>query len=106
MNRSLMLSIVMSCLLSPLCALAENVGGGDLKFTPKNAQPVVFSHERHVRGAGLKCAGCHYQIFMMAQGSYAMDMEKLTKGAFCGKCHNGQKTFDVKDKKNCSRCHR
>jgi c(7)-type cytochrome triheme protein len=106
MNKLLMLSIVTSCLLVPLCASAEKVGGGDLTFTPKNALPVVFSHERHVKGAGLKCVRCHYQIFTMAQGSYSMNMEKITKGDFCGKCHDGQKAFDVKDKKNCSRCHR
>jgi len=29
-------------------------------------------------------------------GFYKMDMSKLTKGDFCGKCHNGQKSFDVK----------
>ncbi len=89
----------------PGLASAEKVGGGDLTFAPKNAQPVVFSHEKHVIEKGLKCTGCHYQIFQMEQGSYKMEMEKITKGDFCGKCHNGQKAFDVKDQNNCSRCH-
>lgn len=106
MKKLLIPSIIISCLMFPLCASGEQVGGGDLTFTPKNAPRVVFSHERHVKGSGLKCVGCHYQIFMMAQGSYKMNMEKITKGDFCGKCHNGQKAFDVKEKKNCSRCHR
>jgi c(7)-type cytochrome triheme protein len=35
-----------------------------------------------------------------------MEMSKINKGDFCGKCHNGQKGFDVKDPKNCDRCHR
>jgi c(7)-type cytochrome triheme protein len=30
----------------------------------------------------------------------------LTKGSFCGKCHNGEKSFDVKDTKNCVKCHK
>jgi len=85
---------------------AETVGGGDLTFRPKGAAPVVFSHEFHVKSRGLKCTGCHYQVFQMTQGSYKMDMEKLTKGAFCGKCHNGEKSFDVKDGKNCVKCHK
>jgi c(7)-type cytochrome triheme protein len=93
-------------LAMPFAASAEKVGGGDLTFTPKNAQTVLFSHELHVVEKGLKCSGCHYQIFQMAKGSYKMQMEKITKGDFCGKCHNGQKAFDVKDKTNCSRCHR
>ncbi len=93
-------------LVVPVIAQAEKVGGGDLTFTPKNAKPVVFSHEKHVSEKGLKCTGCHYAIFQMAQGSYKMDMAKITKGDFCGKCHNGQKSFDVADPKNCVKCHK
>ncbi len=106
MKRLLAAAAAMACLLIPLGTLAQKVGGGDLTFAPKNALPVVFSHEKHVNGHGLKCSGCHYQIFQMAQGSYKMNMDMITKGNFCGKCHNGQKAFDVTDTKNCSRCHR
>jgi c(7)-type cytochrome triheme protein len=106
MKTVMVLSIVLACLVIPLGAHAEKVGGGDLTFTPKNALPVVFSHEKHVQEKGLKCTGCHYHIFQMEQGSYKMDMSKITKGEFCGKCHNGQKSFDVKDPKNCGRCHK
>lgn len=108
MKRMLIVVMVLACLLVPMSLFAQNqkVGGGDLTFTPQNASPVIFSHEKHVNDKGLKCTGCHYQIFQMAQGSYKMDMSKLTKGDFCGKCHNGQKAFDVKDQKNCVRCHK
>ncbi len=105
-KRLLAIAMVMASLPIPLSALAQKVGGGDLTFTPKNASPVVFSHETHVVGNGLKCVSCHYQIFQMAHGSYKMDMAKITKGDFCGRCHNGQRAFDVKDHKNCTRCHR
>ncbi len=98
--------MVMACMSVPFDALAQEVGGGNLTFTSKNALPVVFSHEKHVNGKGLKCTDCHYQFFQMAQGSSKMDMEKITKGEFCGRCHNGRISFDVKDPKNCSRCHR
>jgi len=87
-------------------ANAQVVGGGDLKFQQKGASPVVFSHEVHVKNKGLKCTGCHYQVFQMTHGSYKMDMSKITKGAFCGKCHNGEKSFDVNEKKNCAKCHK
>jgi len=106
MKRFLVLSSVIACMMMPLWAFSQKVGGGDLTFTPKNAKPVVFSHDKHVNGKGLKCTGCHYQIFQMAQGSYKMEMSKITKRDFCGKCHNGQKAFDVQDEKNCDRCHR
>ena len=92
--------------IAPLNAFSETVGGGDLTFAPKNAHSVVFSHQIHVTVKGLKCTGCHYQVFQMTKGSYKMDMSKMTKGDFCGKCHNGQKSFDVKDTKNCARCHK
>ena len=107
MKKISVVSVLAVCLLLliPLGALAEKVGGGDIKFTPKNASAVIFSHETHVKEKGLKCTGCHYQIFQMAQGSYKMDMGKINKGDFCGKCHNGQKSFDVKDTKNCAKCH-
>jgi c(7)-type cytochrome triheme protein len=85
---------------------AQKVGGGNLTYAPKNALPVIFNHKNHVNDKGLKCTGCHYQVFQMAQGSYKMEMKMLTKGYFCGKCHNGQKGFDVKDRKNCIRCHK
>lgn len=94
------------CLAIPVTAFAQKVGGGDLTFTPKNADPVVFSHQKHVNDKGLKCTGCHYQIFQMAQGSYKMEMSKINKGDFCGKCHNGQKAFDVKGTDNCNKCHK
>lgn len=103
------LAAVMVVVLSfavPLSAFAQRIGGGDLTFKPNNASPVVFSHELHVKGKGMKCTGCHYQIFQMTQGSSKIDMSKITKGDFCGKCHNGQKAFDAKDEKNCVRCHR
>ncbi len=105
-KRLLVIAMVTAFLSIPLSALAQKVGGGDLTFTPKNAAPVVFSHEKHMAGKGLICADCHYRIFQMAHGSYKMDMMQITKGDFCGRCHNGHKAFDVKDKKNCARCHR
>jgi c(7)-type cytochrome triheme protein len=90
----------------PFTAAAQKVGGGDLSFNPKGASSVIFSHEVHVKSKGLKCTGCHYQVFQMTKGSYKMDMSKLTKGDFCGKCHNGQKSFDVKETGNCQKCHK
>jgi c(7)-type cytochrome triheme protein len=106
MRRSIVVLLCIAWCAVPLSAFAQKVGGGDLTFTPKNASPVVFSHETHVKSKGIKCTACHYQIFQMNKGSNKLDMSKITKGDFCGNCHNGQKSFDVKDTKNCTRCHK
>lgn len=98
--------LVVFCLSIPMFAFAQKVGGGDLTFTPKNAPPVFFSHEKHVTEKSLKCTACHYQLFQMAQGSYKMEMSRINKGEFCGHCHNGVKSFDVHSDKNCVRCHK
>jgi c(7)-type cytochrome triheme protein len=94
------------CIIIPIGAVADQVGGGDLTFTPKGAKPVVFSHQVHVNAKGVKCSSCHYHMFQMSKDSYKMDMSKITEGGFCGKCHNGQKSFDVHDKANCVKCHK
>jgi len=33
-------------------------------------------------------------------------MSLLTKGEFCGICHDGKKGFDVKAADSCARCHK
>lgn len=98
--------VLFAIYLSIPTAAQAPVGGGDLTFTPKDSLPVIFSHEKHLKGKAIKCADCHYQFFQMAHGSYKMDMEKMNKAMFCGSCHNGQKAFDVKDTQKCSLCHR
>ncbi len=105
MKKTYAFMIALSLVFSAQAAVAA-VGGGDLNFTPPNAKPVFFSHEQHVKAKGLKCSGCHYHAFQMAQGSYKMEMNKITKGQFCGVCHNGERYFDVKDPANCGRCHK
>jgi c(7)-type cytochrome triheme protein len=41
----------------------------------------------------------------MTTGSYKMNMETLTKGKFCGLCHNGKDGFDLVTQQNCKKCH-
>lgn len=92
--------------LLPLTAISK-VGGGDITYTPKAANKVVFQHEYHVRLKGMRCNNCHYKTFQMRGNSeYSMDMTTLTKGKFCGSCHDGTKAFSVKDAAVCARCHK
>ena len=81
-------------------------GRGTIRFEPKGAAPVVFNHEKHVAANDRKCSRCHYGLFVMEKGSNKMNMSMITKGNFCGACHNGKQAFDVEDKAQCARCHR
>jgi c(7)-type cytochrome triheme protein len=93
--------------LAPLTALPK-VGGGDVEYSPKGAGKVVFAHEYHVNLKGQKCTNCHYKTFQMKGGeaAYKMDMATLTKGQFCGLCHDGKRGFDLKAADSCKRCHK
>jgi c(7)-type cytochrome triheme protein len=105
--KRLVLSSCVILLVVAVCISAFGVtGGGDLTFRPSGVNPVVFSHDVHVKSKGLRCSGCHYAMFMMTNGSYKMDLKKITKNDFCKKCHNGQKSFDVGNADNCVKCHR
>jgi len=105
MKRLLAIMVVIICIVIPFGAAAQKIGGGDLTFSPKNAAPVVFSHVKLINAKGLKCSDCHYHTFQMAKGANKLDMTKMAQGAFCGRCHNGERSFDVKDQKSCYRCH-
>lgn len=104
LTAAVMIGAVMA--LSPFLAESK-IGGGDITYSPKGAGKVVFQHEYHVNIKGTKCNACHYKTFQMGgNDSYQMDMATLTKGRFCGSCHDGTKAFDVKDAKSCTRCHK
>lgn len=105
--KPLITAMLLICLSLPVDLFAQRVGGGDIVFRPEvpGVKQVLFSHAKHVTGKGIKCSRCHYEIFEMARGSYGMNMEKITKGEFCGTCHNGRDAFGVHDKRHCDRCH-
>ena len=94
---------VFGLLLSP--AYAET-SKGDIVFTLKTADTVVFSHDFHTKTRGITCAACHFRTFQEDGASFHMKKEKLNKRDFCGHCHNGMKSFDLQSEKNCARCHK
>lgn len=79
---------------------------GNILFTPKNADPVMFSHDYHIKTRGVKCAACHFRTFANSANGFDMKKEKLTKRDFCEHCHNGLKGFDATSEKNCGKCHK
>ncbi len=99
-----------SAFLTVLAMLLANSGvygtTGDITFTVKNADPVVFSHELHTKYRGVKCMACHFDKFAAGTGGFKINKKTLNKRDFCGHCHNGFKSFDQEAQKNCNRCHK
>lgn len=103
MRHAILLFALLALCSAPTAVYA--IGGGDVTFTLKSADPVHFSHDYHMKARGLKCVACHFQKFSKGQG-YEMKKETITKRDFCEHCHNGMKGFDAGSAKNCTRCHR
>jgi c(7)-type cytochrome triheme protein len=100
--RLAILTLLLICSL-PVALLAAETK--DIKFPIKNAEPVTFSHDIHLKKYNNNCKVCHNAIFNLKNRThYTMaDMEK-TKS--CGACHTGVKAFSVSDEKSCTNCHK
>ncbi|MBI3354705.1 MAG: hypothetical protein HY034_07450 [Nitrospirae bacterium] len=63
-------------------------------------KPVVFTHELHSKRN--KCDVCHDAIFVKKKGVNDINMNKNSKGQYCGKCHDGKTAYPLL---KCERCH-
>lgn len=63
---------------------------------------VAFSHTTHLRDKSLSCKSCHPNPFTMKAHTAQLKMRNLYDGLYCGKCHNGRKSFSLNQ---CYRCH-
>jgi len=95
--------VTLMCMLVASVSFAV-VGGGDVTIKAKKAGDVVFSHEIHVAGAGLKCTDCHDSLYITSEKHKPVTMAEMQKGKSCGACHNGKVAFSVKA--NCKNCHK
>ncbi len=77
----------------------------DIRFTFKNADPVVFSHELHLNKYDNKCKVCHDAIFNLRTRRH-FTMAEMEKTKSCGACHSGIKAFSVASEKDCVKCHK
>jgi len=69
---------------------------------------VTFNHVSHVDEAAPSCTSCHPKAFSILKAGATADGKPIThaamdKGASCGACHNGKKSFGFDD---CTLCHR
>jgi c(7)-type cytochrome triheme protein len=110
----LIITLSLACFVAFGAAFAQQkkVGGGDIKFTPKGAEPVTFSHETHVTQQKLKCTDCHTKIFKMKKEDLKMTKEAHGQDKNCGVCHNGKTEFNGKkvfsqgSDADCAKCHK
>jgi c(7)-type cytochrome triheme protein len=105
---SLIIVLALVCFVSFGMAYAQQkkTGGGDVKFTPKGADPVTFSHESHVTAQKSKCTDCHTKIFPMKKQENLMTKEMHGQAKYCGVCHNGTKAFSQSKDTECAKCHK
>jgi c(7)-type cytochrome triheme protein len=59
----------------------------------------LFSHKTH---AGFGCAGCHPAVF--PQAAVGFSHAEMSRGEFCGGCHDGELAFAITGAP-CARCH-
>ncbi len=97
--NSILFSIFIILFLAPI--VSAKIGGGDITFEEKKFGNVIFSHENHVAGIGLKCTDCHASPYVTKEKHKMVTMAQMKQGQSCGACHNGKKAFDLKDCKSC-----
>jgi c(7)-type cytochrome triheme protein len=67
---------------------------------------VVFYGAAHDE-AGYRCMDCHNKVFSIRPSEKSrITVSDHVHGKLCGVCHNGEKSFSVEDKEDCSKCHK
>jgi c(7)-type cytochrome triheme protein len=77
----------------------------DIRFTFKNADPVIFSHDIHLKKYNNNCKMCHDVLFSLKNRKH-YTMAEMEKTKSCGACHSGVKAFSVSSEKECVLCHK
>jgi len=91
-------------------AVVEMKLPGDFVFPVGEESPgeVTFSHASHQDYASDGCKTCHREDFSLRRSGAALagavTMQRMEKGELCGRCHNGEMAFDVKEA--CDSCHK
>jgi c(7)-type cytochrome triheme protein len=81
----------------------------DIAFQRGDSSPglVTFRHSSHVASSEAACTACHsgqFSLLKKAAASGALPAAGDLHGEeFCGSCHNGEKSFSVKE--DCQLCH-
>ncbi|MEI7815827.1 MAG: cytochrome c3 family protein [Desulfuromonadales bacterium] len=101
-NLLVLSTLVLTLLTAAVCGAAEYK---DVTYNFKNAGPVTFSHELHLKKYNNNCKICHNAIFNLKERRH-FTMAEMEKTRSCGACHSGIKAFSVSSEKDCVRCHK
>ncbi len=110
MKRKSFWILLMACIVTAVglfVAGSSQAEYGDVVLNSKSSsmkkasvKPVVFPHWFHrIR---FKCKVCHEDIFIIKKGANDINMSKIMRGEYCGKCHNGLIAWEPL---YCDRCH-
>jgi c(7)-type cytochrome triheme protein len=110
MKRTSFWILLMACIVTAaglFIAGTSHAEYGDVVLNSKsasmkkaNVKPVMFPHWFHrIR---FKCKVCHEDIFIIKKGANDINMSKIMRGEYCGKCHNGLIAWEPL---YCDRCH-
>ena len=102
LKRILLFTVVQLLLIVTVSIAAETK---DIRFTFKNADPVIFSHQFHLEKYSNKCKVCHDAIFNLSRKQHST-MAEMEKTKSCGACHTGVKAFSVASESDCVKCHK
>jgi len=92
-------------LLLTATAVADRVLGDvlmDRGSTANGVPAVVFPHWKH--RSEFRCYACHPDVFEMRAGANDVTMDALSRGQFCGSCHDGRVAFPI-GFDTCRECH-
>ncbi len=105
MKRGIFLFVFLGVLFCAGVTLGR-IGGGDIGFKPHKEKPVTFSHDFHVKDAGIACQKCHPSPYITPEKDPRATMAAMRQGKSCGACHNGKEAFSVSGKDQCTKCHK
>ncbi len=105
MKMKIALVLVVAMLIAMAAPVFAVAPGKTVEYDGKGAGKVIFDGKIHA-GKGTKCAECHPKLFKYKKGTEVFTMKDMNEGKYCGACHDGTKTFGMKDQKDCSKCHK
>lgn len=102
MKRFLIIAVAVCFVFSMVGGAMASGPGKKVEYDEKTKGKVVFDGKSHAT-AGLKCADCHTKPKLFAMKKSELKMADMKDGKSCGACHDGKKSFDVKE---CAKCHK
>ncbi|SNB45738.1 cytochrome c3 family protein [Geobacter sp. DSM 9736] len=97
--------IVVTLLAAALASISHAKETKNIEYRFASADPVVFSHDLHLKKYNNNCRICHNALFDLRNRRH-FTMAEMEKTKSCGACHTGIKAFSVSDDRHCTKCHK